>query len=129
MKVAILLLHLFLFLLSGTHSAYAGVHQHSNFSPAPHAHRQTIALTNTGQEQTAIRDRGSNEEREYLAAVDAEDEDTNDLFARKFKWLTRLHLARSYSFSLGFQHNSFRDCEPSSGYFSCKYIVQRTLRI
>lgn len=91
--------------------------------------KQQANAINTNQTYAFIQDIHPNKEEEFLISDNVEDEDANDLFARKYKLLTRYYLTPSGSSGLSYFYGGFKDRPPFYSHLSCKYITQRTLRI
>lgn len=91
--------------------------------------KQQANAINTNQSYTFIQDIHPNKEEEFLISDNVEDEDANDLFARKYKLLTRYYLTASNTFSISNFYGGFKEHPPFYSHLSYKYITQRTLRI
>jgi hypothetical protein len=90
---------------------------------------QQVKFTNTRQNYTDISSARSNEATEYLITDEVEDEDTSNSFTRKYKLLTSYYSALFQTSNLSYLHSGFTDRQPACDYLSCKYLLQRSLRI
>lgn len=114
MRVAVFIVSLFLLLLKG----YGAIHTNEHHTGSPVLKYQEIKFS------THL------EKKETFIADNTEDEDPENLSARKFRLLAKGYLNLSYLFSLRSLYTCFK---ARSGYHSplasCKYITHGVLRI
>lgn len=131
MRVFIFLIYLCSLLLRGYDYVYIGTHHNSITASAARyvENGQQPRLANTNRDDSVIRDAGPGEEEEYLVRNDVEDEDGNNIFARKYKLQACRNLISSYTYISGYLRNSFKDRLSFYPHSSYIYILQRVLRI
>ena len=132
MRIVVFFIYLCSLLLGVNGDAHAGIH-HNNISKAPVHGKEAQAahFIKIVQAHTIVKDIDLDRE-EYLLCDDVEDEDINDLQAKKYRPQSLSCSTNLYQFSLLI---SGHDCNcPKAVPFlysqaSCKYIIQRSLRI
>lgn len=133
MRVVVFFVCLCFLLLGRDVPAYAGV-QNSNISYSlvqQIEQSKQVKFTGLKQHNKIIEDISSDKETEYLINDDAEDDDddVNIFFAGKYRLPARCSLAGSYQSILSYLCKYFKAPPFFGGKVSCKYIVQRALRI
>jgi hypothetical protein len=133
MRVRLVVFFVFLFfLLLKGYDVYTGTHHNSvGYTPLLNIEKaQQVKFTNKDQGYSVSKYTNLHKKEEYIIADDTEDEDANNLFARKYKLLAKCYLTLSYLFILRYLYNCFKAsltfCSPLS---YNKYIVQRVLRL
>ncbi|KAA2245472.1 hypothetical protein F0L74_05810 [Chitinophaga agrisoli] len=129
MRVATFLIYLCFLLLRGYGYPYAGSH-FNNVSASQLRNiekRHKANLTNTSLENPTIGDAGTAEDD--CLSEDVEDDDTSNLFSRKYKLLTRWYVTVASTISLSDLHSCWEDQLPFCSNLSYKYLIQRALRI
>lgn len=125
MRPSVFFTYLVLMLLGGKLFAGFNFQSSSHFSGKPGQLTFTIA----NQDQALFASIDAPEQEKYLNCEVLEDEDGNDVSAKKFKSATGLHSVPAYCSSLNYQHN----CAKALPFFwhqpSYRYILQRSLRI
>jgi hypothetical protein len=131
MRVFIFLIYLCSLLLRGYDYSYIGTQYNSIRASVVQyfENGQPPKLANANRDDSVIRDAGPGEEEEYLVRNDVEDEDGNNIFARKYKLQASRNLIATYTCIAGYLHNSFKDRLSFYPHSSYIYIVQRALRI
>lgn len=121
MRVAVFFALLGFLLLRGANSLYIATHHHHvrSFHYAPGYYNNKEHFSETQQEN----------ETEYFICDDVEDEETDHLFARKYKLLARYYAGPDDPLLSDDPSQYLKAPPPLWGYLSCKYITQRTLRI
>jgi hypothetical protein len=131
MRVVIFFVCLCFLLLRGNEEVYAGTnHRGTCYTPLQHIDKtQPVSFTNADEGCIVTKNTGSEGENENLLGIDAEEEDSDTISARKYKLLTRTSLIFSHTFLVSYSCHSFKDCLPFFTPLSYKYIIQRVLRI
>ncbi|WP_158829225.1 hypothetical protein [Mucilaginibacter lacusdianchii] len=120
-------------LLRGDSYAYARAHHNALcYSPAQHTDKQNqIKAAVKNQDGTVVTSASSKEVNDYLISV--EDDDENTVFARKFMLPAKYFIILSYILVLSTFYTYVKKrlpfCIHLSYIDSCKYLVQRSLRI
>jgi hypothetical protein len=130
MRVAIFFVFLCYLLLGGYNYIYTG-RQYDDLSYAQELHfeKNSQKFTDKNKGCQAIKEANSNLTGTSLISEDLEDEDADNLFARKFKMLGRCLISISGLFVLTYLFSLFKGPRPYYWLLSCKYIHQRVLRI
>jgi len=127
MRVAVFIICLFYLLLGGYNYAYTGALHHS-YSSAWHIKKNHATFTNKNQGYTVVKET-SPIQQDLLYIADAEDEDTNNSSARKYKLLARSLYELSYDVVLTQLYSRYKAPESINSLLANKYITQRALRI
>ena len=127
MRVVVFFTILCCLLLRGYSCIYAGSYKDRiSYSPARNIEDSPRAKLTNKDQGDAFTTSGD-EEVDYLLSDNVEDEETNNLSARKYKLLTRYYLTPSHTFS--YLYGCFKDRPSFHGLLSNKYLTQRALRI
>jgi len=133
MRVFVFLTYLYFLLLAGYHYIHTGAHDNRNCysqsQPQSIEKDRHLKFTDTSQDYTLIEDETPDEAEESLISDEVEDEETNDLSARRYKLLTRYYLIFSVTSPAGTHPSGFREQPPLFSHLPSKYITQRALRI
>jgi hypothetical protein len=127
MRVAIFLICLFYLLLGGYNYAYTGSH-HNNYSPWMHLKKNHAKFTNKTQGYPVIKEARPGQDELFFITDDREEEDSDNLTARKYKLLAGHFYALSYA-DLTHLYSRCKEPRPIHSLLSNKYISQRALRI
>ncbi|HJU46229.1 MAG TPA: hypothetical protein VJ647_05550 [Chitinophagaceae bacterium] len=116
--------------LSGGREYICSIAQNSHyFSSAQHIRKsEQPEFTGNSQNYSIIKNVNPEKERTYLFTDDVEEEDTNDVFARKYKLLVQSFLTLSL-LVLSYLYGRSKAPRPFFSFLSYKYITQRVLRI
>jgi hypothetical protein len=129
MRVAIFLICLFYLLLGGYNYVYTGSH-HNSDSPVWHIKKNHQAkFTKKNQGYPAIKEARPDQDEVFFITDDREDEDTNNLTARKYKLLAGYFYALAYAADLTHLNSLYKAPRSIHSLLSNKYITQRALRI
>jgi hypothetical protein len=129
MRVAIILICLCYLLLGGYNYVYTGSH-HNNYSPVLHIKKNHQAkFTSKNQRYSVVKEASPGQDEASFIANDMEDEDSNNLFARKYKLLASHFYILSYAADLTHLYSRCTTQRPGHSILSNKYITQRALRI
>lgn len=130
MRVAIFFVCLCYLVLGGYNYIYTGA-QYDGLSYAKELHleKNNQKFTDKNKGCQAIKEANSTLTGTTLISEDLEDEDANNLFARKFKMLGWCLLPLSGLFALTYLFSRFKGPRPYYWLLSYKYIHQRVLRI
>jgi len=124
MRVVIFFGYLCYLLLKGYGYLYADNHKDVYCNTLTHSITKTAQqLKFTNPNLSTV----SNEVEEYLVDDDIEAGGRSNSFVRKYKLLTRHYLPRPSTFVLS--DLPFKDRQSFHSLLSCKYVVQRALRI
>jgi len=131
MKIIVFYGYLFLILLCGGQSLYAGTHLRSISS---HTHRnlpkkQHVKITDTNQNNSLIEDSEIDLEEDHLGDHDVQDCTNNHFLAHGDYFSEKWYITFSPPVSLNYNHNNFISNPPFCGNSSPLYITQRVLRI
>lgn len=131
MRVVIFFVCLCYLLLGGYNYIYAGPHDHGfRYAQNLHLERNNQSkFIDKKQGYPAVQAANSNQDATNLLPEDLEDEDSNNLFARKFKLQDKGYLTLSGLFLLTYLFSRFKGPRPYYWLLSYKYIHQRVLRI
>ena len=127
MRAVVFLMYLCFFLL-GKNNCVATAMQHNGYAQAHAAtksQQQSISTTHA----VLVEDVDSDSEQEYFIEDEAEDEDTDSLFAKKSKLAGLYYFAFSHLFFSDHSLRLFNALASIQGESSPKYITQRVLRI
>lgn len=128
MRVAIFLICLFYLLPGGYNYVYSGA-RHNSYSSDWHIKKNHQAkFTNKKQGYPVVKEASPGQQEVFYITEDVDNEDTNNLSARKYKLLANFH-ALSYSIHLTHLYNRYKSQRPIHSFLSNKYITQRALRI
>lgn len=127
MRVVIFFVCLCYMLLGGYNYLYTGNH-HRTCSPALHFEKNHSKFTEKQQAYSVVEQAPSGEAGAYLIP-DLEEDDSDNLSARKYKLLASYFYALAYSFILAHFYSRVKASRPYHNLFSFKYITQRVLRI
>lgn len=131
-RIAVFFACLCFLLLGGNDRTYAGNPANNPF-PSTTQYRHVgkafqVQFSGIDQVFSVFRDIQLDKKGEYLITDEVEEEDVNHLIARKYKSLTRCSPSLHISV-LSSLYRCFKVSPSANGQLSCKYIVQRTLRI
>jgi hypothetical protein len=128
MRIAIFLICLFYLLPGGYNYVYTG--SHHSYSPVLHLKKNHQAkFTKKNQSYPVVKDASSGQDEAFFINDDREEEDTNNLTARKYKLLSSHFYTLSYASELTHLYSRCKAPRPIHNLLSNKYITQRTLRI
>lgn len=129
MRVFIIFICLCYVLLGGYNYVYTGT-CHNNYSPVLHLKKnRLLKFTDKNPGYSIVKEAGRGKGGLFFIAEDVEDEDTNNLSARKYKLLASSFYTLSNTAFLNHQYNRIKGPRPIHSLLSNKYISQRTLRI
>jgi hypothetical protein len=126
MRLTVFLVCLCVLLLKGYDYLYTGTH---HCCTSAQQESQLAKLKHTNRDYSLIQDTDPDDEDEYLISDDAEDEDTDSFFARKYRLLVNSSWINSHLFTLRFLHNCLKAPLTFGSLSSYKYITQQVLRI
>lgn len=127
MRAVIFFVCLCALLLKGYDHVHTGVHHLSvGYYAAEKKQQEKHAATR--QASPFIKDGAEQQEADDLLCEAIED-DENDAFGKKLKWLTIHPLAPPRTFLLNYLYGYPKDPLPCGSLLSYKYITQRALRI
>ena len=86
-------------------------------------------VTESDKDRAMLAATEPDEQNLSLVSDDAEDEDANDPFARKFKFLSRDYSELAYQPAFGCTINRSKAAPSFLGRVSYKYLLQRVLRV
>ena len=110
MRLALIFVYLSLFLLKG-------------YDPAP------ATATAVRHSHTISHNAGTDAFDSQFLCDDLEEDDPDNLFARKFRLMADGHSALSLQSLLSHDYSISKTPQPFNGQASCKYIIQRVLRV
>lgn len=130
MKVALSFICLCFLLLQGKGVVYAAKLSCSASSLHYRSVQQAQpAVATVSKKCTAINNAGTDDQNTYFTGNEAEDEDLDELFARKFNWLARSYSTLSFPSDLIYPFNRSKAAPSFCGRISYRYILQRVLRV
>jgi hypothetical protein len=130
MRGAIFFAYLCFLLLRVYDCAYTGIHHHRACCATSHVEKsQQQKFSHSSSDFTLVEDYGLNREDEYFVADEVDDEDVNNLFAKKPRLLSRYSLSFSDPFILNYLHSCSKASQPFGSLLSDKHITLRVLRI
>lgn len=127
MRVALLILCLCYLLFGGYNYLYTGKHQHS-YARSLHVEKSYQKFTNDKQVFSVVKAMVPEQSGAYLLP-DVEDEDPDNISARKFRLLASCFYILTAAFIITFRYNLFKYLPHAVGHLRNKYITQRVLRI
>ena len=128
MRVAIFLICLFYLLLGGYNYVYTGSHNNSD-SPVWYIKKNHAKFTNKTQGYPVVKESRSNQDEAFFITDDREEDDSDNLTARKYKLLAGHFYALAYAADLTHLYSRCKAPRPIHSLLSNKYITQRALRI
>ena len=128
MRVAIFLICLFYLLLGGYNYVYTGGHHHS-YSTVLHLKKNHAKFTNKNQGYPVVKEARPDQDETFFITDDREEDDSDNLTARKYKLLAGHFYALSYAADLTHLYSRCKAPRPIHSLLSNKYITQRALRI
>ncbi|GAA3949981.1 hypothetical protein GO495_23390 [Chitinophaga oryziterrae] len=128
MRLTVFLVCLCVLLLKGYNYAYTDTHQ-SNTSAHHTEGTQLVKVKLANQDYSLIQDTMPDDEDEYLIGEDAEDDETDSFFARKYRLLFNAQLINSHPVILQYLHDYAKAPLNFGCLSSYKYITQQVLRI
>jgi hypothetical protein len=126
MRVVVFFVCLCYLLLGGYNYLYTGSHRYAAATTL-HFEKSHAKFTDKKQGYPVIKETAA-EDAAYIIP-DIEEDDTDNLSARKYKLLASYFYAFSCSFILLHLYNRFKASRPYSHLLTYKYITQRVLRI
>jgi hypothetical protein len=130
MRVALFFVCLCYLLLGGYNYIYTGARCDAfSYAQELHFEKNNQKFTDKTQGHPANYTANSNQDATPLISEDLEDEDSNDILARKFKLQGKCYLTLSGLFLLTYLFSRFKGPRPYYWLLSYKYIHQRVLRI
>ena len=129
MRVAIFFVCLCYLLLGGYNYIYTGARfDDLSYAQELHLEKNNQKFIDKNKSCPAIKTASSTNDASFISQ-DLEDDDTNDLFARKLKISGGSFLTLSGLFLLTYLFSRFKGPRPFYWLLSYKYITQRVLRI
>jgi len=130
MRVAIFFVCLCYLVLGGYNYIYTGArYDDLSYAQELHLEKNNQKFTDKNKGCPAFKAANSNPNGASFISQDLEDEDSNDLLARKFKLQDKCYLTLSGLFLLTYLFSCFKGPRPYYWLLSYKYIHQRVLRI
>lgn len=131
MRPAIFFGYLCFLLLKGNNAVYTGTqHNGSCYTQAQQNEKSLqVKFTDTNEDYTTIKNRDADEQKEHMLCEDVEDEDTNDVIARKYRLLASCDLTGANCFNLWYLHTRFKTLQPFYKLLSSTYTIKSVLRI
>jgi hypothetical protein len=128
MRVAIFLICLFYLLLGGYNYVYTGSH-HNSDSPVWHIKKNHAKFTKKNQGNPVVKETYPGQDDVFFITDDREEEDSDNLTARKYKLLAGHLYALAYAADVTNLYSRCKEPRPIHSLLSNKYITQRALRI
>lgn len=129
MRAVVFFACLCVFLAGGREHICSVAQKNHYFSSAQHTREfKQQEFTGNSRNYSIIKDINPGKERAYLFTDNIEEEDTNNVFARKYKLLAQSFLTLSL-LVLSYLYGRSKAPRPFFSFLSYKYITQRVLRI
>jgi hypothetical protein len=129
MRVTVFIICLFYLLLGGYNYVYTGAHHKSYWSELHIKKNHQAKFTKKNPGSPVVKEASPDQGDAFFIAEDVEDEDTNNLSARKYKLLARSFYTDPNTVILTHLYSRYKAPRPIHGFLSNKYITQRALRI
>lgn len=131
MRASVFFVCLCILILKGKDDLYSGTNHNSISCTSARNYEQTHQTKSviSNQDYTVIKNTNSDKQGEHLISEDAEDEDGDNLFTRKYKLLTRCYLPQLFIANLSYLYSHVKAPQPLCSHLSHKCIIQKVLRI